>query len=43
MPGLPIPMARIGFLGHDDSVSKELKLGGVLIHTPPYEFIGAKI
>jgi hypothetical protein len=22
MPGLPIPMARIGFLGRDDSVSK---------------------
>src|SRR5262249_55699395 len=32
MPGLPIPMARIGFLGRDDRVAKERKLGGVLIH-----------
>jgi hypothetical protein len=32
MPGLPIPMARIGFLGRDDSVPKQLSLGGVLIH-----------
>jgi hypothetical protein len=32
MLGLPIPMARIGFLGRDDRVGKEMKLGGVLIH-----------
>jgi hypothetical protein len=32
MPGLPIPMARIGFLGRDDRVSRELGLGGVLIY-----------
>jgi hypothetical protein len=32
MPGLPIPMIRIGFLGRDDCVSKELKLGDVLLH-----------
>jgi hypothetical protein len=32
MPGLPIPMARIGFLGRDDCVSKDLRLGGVLLH-----------
>jgi hypothetical protein len=30
--GLPIPMARIGFLGRDDSVPKDRKLGGILIH-----------
>jgi hypothetical protein len=32
MPGMPIPMALIGFLGRDDCVSKEMKLGGVLIY-----------
>jgi hypothetical protein len=31
IPGLPIPMVRIGFLGRDDCVSKEMKLGSVLI------------
>jgi hypothetical protein len=32
MPGLPIPMIRIGYLGRDDAISKDLKLGDVLIH-----------
>lgn len=32
MRGLPIPMFLVGFLGRDDGVSKEMRLGGVLLH-----------
>jgi hypothetical protein len=32
MSGLPVPMARLGFLGRDDRVGKEQKLGGILIY-----------
>jgi hypothetical protein len=32
MPGLPIPLVRIGFLGRDDSVPKDKRLGLVLLH-----------
>jgi len=31
MPGLPIPMVRIGFMGRDDAVPATLGLGGVLL------------
>ena len=32
MPGLSIPMIRIGILGRDDCVPKEQKLGDIHLH-----------
>jgi hypothetical protein len=31
MLGLPIPMVRVGFMGRDDTVPPDLRLGGALL------------